>query len=98
MIKLKKNLKKIFLKKKYSIKNLEKTTIQKSIFLNFKKKNIERILLTKKKKKKILSRWQNCCFFLGLYKKQWKKINMSRFAIKYNNNSLSIPNLKVKSW
>ncbi len=98
MIKLKKNLKKIFLKKKYSIKNLEKTIIKRSILKNFKKTNIERFFLIKNKKKKIISNWQNCCFFLGLYKKQWQKLNMSRFAFKYNNNKLNIPNIKIKSW
>lgn len=98
MIKLEKNLKKVFLKKKYTIKNLEKTTIKKSVFNNFKKTNNERYFFVKQYKKKMLSNWQNCCFFLGLYKKQWKKINMSRFAFKYNNNNLNIPNLKVKSW
>ena len=98
MIKLKKNLKKIFLKKKYTIKNIEKTTIKKSILFNLKKTNNERYFFVKQHKKKMLSNWQNCCFFLGLYKKQWKKVNMSRFAFKYNNNNLNIPNLKIKSW
>jgi hypothetical protein len=42
MIKLKKNLKKVFIKKKSTIKIVEKTLIQKSIKNNFKKTNLER--------------------------------------------------------
>ena len=83
---------------KYTIKNIENATIKKSILFNLKKTNNERYFFVKQHKKKMLSNWQNCCFFLGLYKKQWKKVNMSRFAFKYNNNNLNIPNLKIKSW
>ena len=93
-----KNLKYIFLKKKNLIKNVEKTLIQKSINSNFKLENYKRIMFLKKKKKKIISSWQNCCFTLGLFKKQNSKMLMSRFTIKLQNNLLNIPNIRIKTW
>ena len=52
MIKKIKNLKKVFLKKKFLIKINEKIIIQKSFVSNFKNKNLNRIVIQKKKKKK----------------------------------------------
>ena len=98
MIKKIKNLKKVFLKKKFLIKINEKIIIQKSFVSNFKNKNLNRIVIQKKKKKKIISKWQNCCFTLGLFKKQWSKFNMSRFTVKRENFTANIVGVKVKTW
>ena len=98
MIKKIKNLKKIFLKKKNIINIIEKSIIQKSINTNFKLINSRRFFYLKRKKKKILSIWQNCCFTLGIFKKQQSNMLMSRFTIKKKNNELQIPNFKIKSW
>jgi hypothetical protein len=56
MIKLKKNLKLVWLKKKNYQKNFEKNLILKSIQKNLKVTNNKRIFCTKKLKKKILAR------------------------------------------
>ena len=96
MIKLKKNLKLVWLKKKNYQKNFEKNLILKSIQKNLKVTNNKRIFCTKKLKKKILARWQNCCFTLGLFNKQYTKILMSRFAIKYNNKENKLVSWKVR--
>lgn len=98
MIKKKKILKKILIKKNLVIKQLEKTIIRKSILKNLKVENYERFFISKQKKKKNLSSWQNACFFLGLYKKLWKKGIMSRYSFKLLNNHGEIPNIKLKTW
>ncbi len=85
MIKLQKSLKTVWLKKKIKKKNVEKTAILKSNKTNLKLESLRRHSFIKTFKKKLMSRWQNCCFTLGLFKKQNSKILMSRFSIKSNN-------------
>lgn len=88
----------MYLKKKNLIKNNEKILIQKSIKTNFKLENYKRIIFVKNKKKKLISKWQNCCFTLGLFKKHNSKMLMSRFTLKLQNNLINIPNIKLKTW
>ena len=98
MNKLKKNLKKIFVKKQIFLNTIETTIIQRSVYKNLRKKNCSRVIVLKTRKKKTISRWGNCCFFLGLHRIQLKQFTMSRFALKTNSSSLRLTGLQIISW
>lgn len=98
IIKKNKRIKKNFLKKKKFFKKNLIFIISKSLKQNKKILFIKKIYLIKQKnwKKKNSSIWLNNCFFSGLYKQMWHKVNISRFFVKYLNQSNKISSLTLK--